>query len=105
MRGVRNRGPECLSEVKRRRTRFLWGHAMFGSEFVTRPKIFSTLRYPICGDVGKVEREDDERSPGSRCVLMRCVVSVSRGFSIDLTDQGLTQPRIRCIHCDYIVPA
>jgi len=68
---------------------------MFGSKLVTRPKIFSTLRSPICGNAGKAEWDDDERSPGSRYVLSR-VVSVSHGLSIDLTDQGLTEPHIRC---------
>ncbi len=72
---------------------------------MTRPKtITSDLRCPVCGALGKAAWEDDERRSGPKHNLFRRVLSVSHGFSIDLTNDGRTEPRIRCIHCDYVVP-
>ena len=61
------------------------------------------LNCPICGLRGTAIWQENGRHLGYAHSLIRSLVSVSRGFAIDLKNAALAEPPIRCVHCDYVV--
>jgi len=61
------------------------------------------LNCPICGLRGTALWQENGRYLGHAYGLIRSLVSVSRGFAIELRNADPAEPPIRCVHCDYVV--
>ncbi len=61
----------------------------------------SELRCPICGKTGTAKWQESLDPREQRGDLRRTLVSVSRGFSINLDSPD--DPRIFCSHCNFPV--
>jgi hypothetical protein len=70
---------------------------------MTRGTKYSTqLVCPICERTGAANWEETENR--LKHDLARSIISVSRGFRIDLGPDKSCDPKIRCSKCKYLIP-
>ena len=62
----------------------------------------SDLTCPICGKTGTAKWQESEGLRDKRGNLGRTLISVSRGFSINLDSRN--DPRIFCSRCYSLIP-
>jgi hypothetical protein len=75
---------------------------MKGEKDVARQQIStSDVKCPICGKAGTAKWQENENPREQRGDLKRILISVSRGFSINLDSPG--DPRIFCIQCNFLI--
>jgi hypothetical protein len=65
-------------------------------------KYSTQLVCPVCGLTGAANWEETENL--LKRDLARSIISVSRGFWIDLGPDKSDDPKIRCSKCKFLVP-
>lgn len=71
---------------------------------MTRPQLFtSDLKCPVCGEQGTAKWQEDINPLEHRGDLRRKLVSVSRGFYIELDHNKPDETKILCSRCHYLV--
>ena len=71
---------------------------------MARRQLFtSDLKCPVCGKQGTAKWQEDETPLEHRGDLRRKLVSVSRGFYIEVGHNKYDEPRIFCSRCHYLV--